>query len=120
MNNPRLRVFRAAVDGLIESLDAVVRLASWKDGEEKPAPLLTSVAKLQDRLGAAERLAGSHFSGRATDVATVTEMRAVLRRLDAAHLAYCKRGGSGEEKNEAMIALATEVAATTALAHRWA
>lgn len=119
MRDQRLSVFRAAVDGLIESLDAVVRLSRWSDGEPKPEPLVTAAAKLQDRLGAAERLVASRFAGTANDAAKVTAMCSALKRLDAAHLTYCKQSASKGEKAEATTALESEVSSTSALAASW-
>ena len=120
MRDRRLQVFRTAVDGLIESLDAVVRLSRWNDEEPKPEPLVTAAAKLLDRLGAADRLAASRFNGPAPDVAKVTAMCAVLKRLDAAYLAYCKQIAVPQDTIEAAAALEAEVSATSALARNWA
>ncbi len=119
MRDQRLRVFRTAVDGLLESLDAVIRLSRWNEAESKPEPLVTAAAKLLDRLGAADRLAASHFNGPATDVAKVTAMRSAMKRLDGAYLAYCKQSSSPAEKADAATALETEVSATSALANKW-
>jgi protein tyrosine phosphatase (PTP) superfamily phosphohydrolase (DUF442 family) len=119
MRDQRLRVFRTAVDGLVESLDAFVRLSRWTEGESKPEPLVAAAAKLFERLGAADRLAASQFQGPPADTAKVTAMCSALKRLDAAYLAYCKQGASATHRAEAMTALETEIAATAELALRW-
>lgn len=120
MRDQRLRVFRTAVDGLIESLDAVVRLSRWNEGESKPEPLVSAAAKLLDRLGAADRLSASQFNGPASDVQKVTAMRSAMKRLDAAYLAYCKQRASRTEQAEAATTLEAEISATSALAVQWA
>src|SRR6476646_3585192 len=114
MRDQRLRVFRSAVDGLIESLDAIVRLSRWNGSEAKPEPLVDAAAKLLERLGVADRLAASRFNGPPADQAKVTAMCAALRRLDAAYLAYCKQIAGAEETIEAAATLESEVSATSA------
>jgi hypothetical protein len=119
MRDQRLRIFRTAVHGLVESLDAVVRLSRWTEGDLKPEPLVAAAAKLLERLGVADRLAASHFHGPSADVAKVTAMCSAMKRLDAAYVAYSKQTASATQKAEATTALETEVAATAELALRW-
>src|SRR5687768_8261365 len=95
MKDQRLKVFRDAIEALIESLEAFIRLARWDASEPKPDPLSGHAAKLIDRLGAADRLAGSRFQGPAQEVAKVDAMRSALGRLDAAYAAYCRANRSG-------------------------
>jgi hypothetical protein len=114
-----MRVFRTATLGLVESLDAVVRVSRWNEGEVKPEPLVAAAAKLLDRLGAADRLAASQFQGPPADVAKVTAMCSAMKRLDAAYLAYCKQSASPAQRAEAATALETEIAATSELALSW-
>ncbi|CAN5662772.1 hypothetical protein BH09MYX1_BH09MYX1_58340 [soil metagenome] len=123
MKDHRLQIFRNAVEGLVESLEAVIRLSRWTGQEAKPEPLVAAASQLISRLGTADRLAASRFSGPAADVTRVTAMCAAMRRLDAAHLVYRKRmdevRGNAEGANDAAAALEVEVAATTAGAAAW-
>lgn len=112
LRDQRLQVFRSAVDGLVESLDAIVRLARWTDAEARPEPLVLAAAKVQDRLGAADRLAASKYTGPPADVAKVEVMCATMKRLDAAFLTYSKTR-NGNHDAEAATALEAEIAAAT-------
>jgi hypothetical protein len=111
MRDQRLKVFRTTVDGLVESLDAIVRLSRWTDVEARPEPLVTAAAKVQERLRAADRLASARYNGPATDVAKVTIMCAAMKRLDAAFLTYCKNRDSASYAVEAANTLEAEVSA---------
>lgn len=119
MRDRRLQVFQEAFEGLVESLEAMVRLSRWTGPEPKPEPLVNSAAKLLDRLGAAGRLSTSRFHGPPTDVAKVTAMCAALKRLDAAHLAYRQRVGMASVDLDALAVLESEVAATAATSDSW-
>jgi hypothetical protein len=120
MRDSRLQVFRAAADGLIESLEAVIRLSRWSGPEGKPEPLLASEAKLSERLGVANRLAASRFQGSATEVAKVDAICVVLRQLDAAYLTY--RQGlplAADHGADASAALETELTKATSSSAAW-
>jgi hypothetical protein len=125
MKDPRLNVFRLAVEGLIESLDATVRVARWNDAEAKPAPLLASAGKLVERLGTASRLAAGKFHGTAAEVSRVDAMCAVLKRLDAAYAVYrrdleaSERGTPSGADRDITAALETELAAASTEAAAW-
>lgn len=119
MKDRRLQVFQEAVEGLVESLEATVRLSRWTGTEPKPEPLVNSAAKLLDRLGAAGRLSTSHFHGPPTDVAKVTAMREALKRLDAAYLTYRQKIGFSAVDLDALVNLESEVAATAATSDSW-
>jgi hypothetical protein len=111
MKDQRLRVFESAVEGLIDSLQAVVRLARWTGDEPKPEPLVSSAAKLLDRLGTADRLASSKFQGKPSEATRVAAMCAAMKRLDAAYLAYRQQSESTAGSPDPATALETEVAA---------
>ena len=115
MKDPRLMVFRTAVDGLIESLDAVVRLSRYEATEAKPDPLVGLAEKLTERLGAGNRLASSKFMGTATQVTKVDAMRDVLKRLDSAYMAY----RADEDHKAAAVTLESELAASSEVAAGW-
>jgi hypothetical protein len=119
MKDQRLQVFRTAVQGLIESLEAVVRLSRWDSTDAKPEPLVASAAKLVDRLGAADRLATTRFNGPATEAAKVTAMCAAMQRLDVAYRAYRHQMESAHDRADAAALLETEIAATSAGAAAW-
>lgn len=117
MKDQRLKVFRAALDALIESLDALVRVSRWTDTAEAPEPLRVAVSKLNDRLGTADRLASGKFVGTPTDTNKVNALCATMKRLDLAYVAYRKRlGGKPEQIVDAAAALETDIAEASAAA----
>jgi hypothetical protein len=91
MKDQRLKVFRATLDALTESLEALVRVTRWTDPEAPPEPLRTAAAKLTERLGSADRLASGSFVGSPADTSKVNAMCATMKRLDAAYVAFRKR-----------------------------
>lgn len=118
--DPRIVAFRGALESLIESLDATVRVARWGAGEEPiPEPLRQSATQLQDRLGSANRLAAGRFVGAPAVVATSDAIKEAVRHLDAAFVSYRKRAEGGH-REEAMIDLDTEVGRIKLDAGRWA
>jgi hypothetical protein len=122
MNESRLQVFRAAVDALTESLEAVIRLSRWTPLEAKPEPLVAAAGKLLERLGTASRLSASRFHGTANEVAKVDAIRAVLQQLDAAYLSYRQdMDGSRDPQHDvdAVAALETDVARAMSTASAW-
>lgn len=117
--DPRIITFRSALESLIESLDATVRIARWEAGGEPiPNPLRHSAEQLQDRLGSANRLAGGKFIGAPAVVATSNAIKAAVRDLDTALVAYRKHS-EGDQRGEAVIALDGEVGRIKLDAHRW-
>jgi hypothetical protein len=117
--DPRIVTFRGALESLIESLDATVRIARWETGGEPiPEPLRQSAAQLQDRLGSANRLAAGRFVGAPAVVATSDAIREAVQALDAAFVAYRKRADGGQ-REEAVIELDGHVGRIKLDAHRW-
>ena len=117
--DPRIVTFRGALESLIESLDATVRIARWEAGGEPiPEPLRQSAAQLQDRLGSANRLAAGKFVGAPAVVATSNAIKEAVRDLDAAFVAYRKRAEGGQ-REEAVIELDSEVGRIKLDAPRW-
>jgi hypothetical protein len=109
-----VKVFRAALDGLIESLDALVRVTRWSDSETPPEPLRAAVSKLNERLGSADRLASGAFVGSPADTSKVNAMCGTMKRLDAAYVAYRKRLESRpDQAADAAAALETDIAEAT-------
>jgi hypothetical protein len=120
MKDQRLKVFRSAVEGVIESLDALVRVSRWKEAEAPPEPLRTAVSKLVDRLGTADRLSTGAFLGSPADVNKVSAMCTAMKRLDTAYVTYRKRVQSAPEQTaDAASALEAEIAETTAASAYW-
>jgi hypothetical protein len=119
--DPRIVTFRSALESLIESLDATVRIARWEpNGEPVPEPLRRSATQLQERLGSANRLAGAKFVGAPAVVATSGAIREAVQQLDAALVTYLKRAGRGPGPlDEAAIELDAEVGRIKLDAHRW-
>jgi hypothetical protein len=110
MKDSRVTTFRKALEGLIESLDATVRLTGWSGEETVPEPLKQSASSLITRLGTADRLASASFSGTVADVARVNLMLGGMRRLDAAYVAYRQRlQGSPSDRAGAAPALHAEI-----------
>jgi len=91
MKDQRLKVFRGALEGLIESLDALVRVSRWSEADPPPDPLRAAASKLLDRLGTAGRLSSGAFVGTPSDATKVEAMFRTMRRLDAAYVVYRKR-----------------------------
>ena len=120
--DPRIVTFRGALESLLESLDATVRIARWRsgDGEPIPEPLHRSAALLQDRLGSATRLAAGRFVGAPAMVNTSEVIKEAVQELDSAFLAYRKRlDGDASERDEAAIVLDAVVGRVKLEAHRW-
>jgi hypothetical protein len=121
MKDHRLKVFRHAVEGVIESLDALVRVSRWSGGDPPPEPLRNAVSKLVDRLGAADRLSSGAFQGSPVEVNKVGAMCAAMKRLDAAYVLYRKRvETTPDQTGAAAMVLEAEIAEATAQSPYWA
>lgn len=115
MKDQRLKVFRGALEGLIESLDALVRVSRWSEADAPPDPLRAAAAKLLDRLGTAGRLSSGTFVGTPSDANKVQAMFDTMRRLDAAYVVYRKRvDSSPAQALDAAANLEADIAEATA------
>ena len=115
MNDQRIASFRRALEALVESLDATARLSRWDSAESAPEPLEQSAAKLDERLSAANRLAGDKFVGATPVVALLTGMSDAIKRLDAAYVQYRYRIDSKPaDVEEAAVALDAEIGSVKA------
>lgn len=112
MKDARIQVFRSATFALIESLDAVVRLARWREDDAAPEPLRAAAGKTVERLAAANRLSGGKFIGNVADAARVTKMCAAMKQLDAAYVTYRKGATSSPEAAAAALELELGTAST--------
>jgi hypothetical protein len=119
MKDQRLTVFRGALEGLIESLNAAVRVDRWSDEEPPPEPLRIAASKLLERLGTAGRLASGTFSGSPADMNTVSLIAAKMKRLDAAYVTYRKsiEVSPGQTANARQAAATLEAAIGEESAH---
>lgn len=119
--DPRIVTFRGALEALIESLDAEVRIARWQgDDEPVPEPLQQSAARLQDRLGSATRLAAGKFVGAPAVVNTSDAIKEAIQELDAAFVAYRRRiEGTAPERDEAAMTLDAVLGRVKLDARRW-
>ncbi len=116
----RLKVFRSAIEELLESLDAFLRVAQWNEPEQPPHPLHAAATKLLDRLGAADRLASSTFVGTQTEAGKVTAICAALKRLDAAYVVYRQKADWGPNRRAAASAKLEEtIGEVKSDAHQW-
>ena len=110
MKDDRVRIFRIALQELIESLQATVRVNRWTGDEIVPEPLKESASRLVARLGAVDRLASSTFNGSPADKVRVVAMCSSMRKLDAAYLAYRQRlERAPTEQESAAMALDAEI-----------
>ena len=110
MNDSRVLVFRKTLEGLLESLEATIRVERWTGSDAVPTPLKQSAAQLNDRLGAANRLAAGRFTGSIADAARVGAIAGAVRRLDAAYVAFCQ----GRDREVAARTLDAEILETRA------
>jgi len=123
-NDSRIVTFRGALESLLESLDATVRIARWQEGDGEPVPeaLQQSAVQLQVRLGSATRLAAGKFAGTAAVVEKSDAIKEAVRDLDAAFVAYRKRLDGAPRpggRNEAALDLDAVVGRVKHDAHRW-
>lgn len=120
MKDQRVTAFRKALDSLVESLDATVRIARWSGPEAIPAPLETTASKLFDHLGSANRFAGDRYSGAPPVVACMTAMSAATKALDRAYVEYRRHlEGKKEELDRAAMALDQEIDGVKATSAQW-
>jgi hypothetical protein len=112
MKDTRVAFFRKTLEGVIDSLEATVRLRGWSADEAVPEPLKESASQLVTYLGTIDRLVSSSFTGAPADVARVSHMVAAMRRLDAAYVAYRRevgRPGENDRASDAASALDAEI-----------
>src|SRR3954451_16381488 len=89
MKDARVAAFRSALESLMTSMDATVRIARWTEAPEAiPAPLQKAASALDDRLAAATKLAESKVVGAPQVTARINAMSECIRRLDEAYKAY--------------------------------
>ena len=121
MKDQRVVFLRGVFDGLMESLDATVRISRWTDTTESvPEPLQRAATQLLDRLGTANRLAAGKFAGSAVLIASMTEISGAIHKLDAAFVEFRRTlAGSPTQKTDGASALDAELESVRAEAARW-
>src|SRR6185312_4052198 len=88
MKDQRIPALRRALDALLESLEATMRVKGWAGSDEIPDPLRNTAARLVERLGTADRLSAFTPRSSALDAERVQAMTAAIKRLDAAYVAF--------------------------------
>lgn len=89
MKDARVAAFRSALDSLMLSMDATVRIARWTEPTEMiPPPLQKAASALDERLATATKLADSKVVGAPLVTARINAMSQCIRRLDEAYKAY--------------------------------
>jgi len=120
VNDQRVAAFRKALNSLVESLDATVRVARWSGPEAIPAPLETTASRLLDHLGSANRFAADRYSGAPPVVACMTAMSAATKVLDKAYVEYRRHLEAGkDELDRAAMALDHEIDGVKATSSQW-
>jgi hypothetical protein len=120
MKDNRIKAFQTAVEALLESLDAYVRVERWSESGEVPEPLNIAATKLNDRLAAADRLVSGVFVGTPADSNKVTAMCSAMKRLDAAFMS-CRRQAERDPAQEAIAwaALEAEIGEVRSTHDQW-
>ncbi|MFO0738242.1 MAG: hypothetical protein U0270_20285 [Labilithrix sp.] len=115
-----MKAFRKALNSLVESLDATVRVARWSGPEAIPAPLNSSASKLIDHLGSANRFAADRYSGPPPVIACMTAMSTATKVLDGAYVEFRRHlEGQKAEVDLAAMALDHELDGVKATSHQW-
>lgn len=110
MNDQRIGYLRDVLTALLDSLEAVTRLARWHGSEPAPEPLRESASKLVERFGTANRLAAGKFTGPPRIVETMNRVSSGIQQLDMAYVRYRQRAEAAPaERAEATAALEAEI-----------
>ena len=120
MRDRRVVFLRGVFDGLVESLDATLRISRWTGTDLVPDPLKAAAAALVDRLGTANRLAADRFAGSPHVVASMVEISGGIKRLDNAYVEFRRSlAGNPTQKDDGAVALDAELATVKSEASRW-
>lgn len=88
MKDQRIPALRRALDALLESLEATLRVKSWTGADQVPEPLRNAAGRLVERLGTADKAAAFTPNSSPLDAERVHAMGAAVKRLDAAYVAF--------------------------------
>lgn len=121
MKDKRVAARRGALESLLESLDATVRIVRWNGAEHVPEPLQAAAEQVGDRLGRAKRAFSEKFFGAPVLVTAIKKMGDAVGRLEVAYDAYHARvEASPSQREDAASALDQEIGEVRADAHEWA
>jgi superfamily I DNA/RNA helicase len=110
MKDQRIPALRRALDAVLVSLEATLRVRSWSGTDEIPEPLRGAAERLIERLRTADRLSKFTPATSALDAARAQAMSAAVRRLDAAYVAFHQASQSAPASAErAITALRDEI-----------
>ena len=104
MKDQRIPILRRALDALLESLEATLRMKEWNGPEEIPEPIRASAERLVERLRSADRLGAISVRG-AEDAKRVEAMTSAIKRLDDAYVSF--REAIDRAPSSVVLALAT-------------
>jgi hypothetical protein len=104
MKDQRIPSLRRALDAVIASLEATLRVRSWAGPEEIPQPLRGSAERLVERLRTADRLSAFTPNPTGPDGARVQAMSAAIQRLDAAYVTFRRSAERAPASVESAIA----------------
>jgi hypothetical protein len=120
MKDQRVPFIRRALDGVIESLEAALRVKRWTGSEDIPEPLKRAADRLVERLGTADRLAETAFRGAPQDVGRVKAMVGAIRQLDVAYVAFRQTiDRKPDEVEDAARALTEEIDRVKGTSESW-
>ncbi len=88
MKDNRVAAFRTALDSLVTSMEAAVRIARWTSADAIPDPLKKAAGLLADRLEIATKLADTKVNAPPPVMARITAMTEAVRKLEAAYAEY--------------------------------
>jgi hypothetical protein len=109
VNRQRILVFRDALTNLLESLEAVVQVASSDAPSQAPEPVSTAASKIHTRLASASRLAAGKFTGSEAEVPVVAGICGKIVQLDGAYVTYCRKLRANEPSVNARRGLTTAI-----------
>lgn len=88
MIDRRVTQQRNVLEGLLDSLDAVARIARWPDRQSIPSGLDANARQLPERLVAANRLAADATMGAPAAKRVMDEIRSAIKSLETAYGDY--------------------------------
>jgi hypothetical protein len=120
MMDKRVAYRRDVLEGLLDSLEATMRLARWPEAEAVPPALKSSAATLSERLGVANRLTNDQVQGAPTAKKAMEEISKAIRYLDGVYVEYRKSmGGSPAEQLEGAGQLEAGIARVRGNSRLW-
>ena len=98
MNDRRVTAIRNALEALVESIDASLRIAKWDISDPLPDSLRLAATQLEANLKLATELARGNVSGAPAIVHRLTVTSAAVQRLAAAYKEFeSLKGGEAIE-----------------------